>query len=82
MGHGGSYITSFSHTTILYGSTHKRISEYTTFYLSSQPETNSNSIHTIVTNKVTFSLDLQTIENYVKNTNHIEAEGAEIPHLP
>ena len=28
----------------------------------------------IVTNKVIFSLDLQTVENYIKNTNQIEAD--------
>jgi len=30
-------ITSFSHTTILYGSAHKKISEYTTSALNSKP---------------------------------------------
>ena len=35
----------------------------------------------IVTNKVTFSLDLQTIENYIKNTNCINMEGVDVPRL-
>jgi len=35
----------------------------------------------IVTNKVALILDLQTIENYVKNTNCINAEGVDIPQL-
>ena len=34
---------------------------------------------TIVTNKVASNLDLQTIENYMKNTNHIESVGVEVP---
>ena len=33
----------------------------------------------IVTNKVTSTLDLQTIENYIKNTNHISVEGVKVP---
>jgi len=37
---------------------------------------------TIVTNKVTSALDLQTIENYVKNANHIESTVVEISYLP
>ena len=36
----------------------------------------------IVTNKVTSSLDLQTIENYVKNANHINTNEIEVPRLP
>jgi len=35
----------------------------------------------IVTNKVALILDLQTIENYVKNTNCINAEGVDISQL-
>ena len=35
----------------------------------------------IITNKVAFSLDLQTIEKYVKNTNLIDMENVDIPHL-
>jgi len=37
---------------------------------------------TIITNKVTSSLELQTIENYIKDANHIKAEGVEVPYLP
>ena len=37
---------------------------------------------TIVTNKVTSLLDLQTIEKYVKNTNYIKADEVKVPHLP
>jgi len=37
---------------------------------------------TIITNKVSSLLDLQTIENYVKNANCIKAEGVEVPYLP
>jgi len=33
----------------------------------------------IVTNKVTSTLDLQTIENYIKNTNCINAERVKVP---
>ena len=36
----------------------------------------------IVTNKVVSPLDLQTIEKYVKNTNHIIANSVEVPCLP
>ena len=36
---------------------------------------------TIVTNKVASTLELQTIENYVKNANHINAEGVKTPRL-
>jgi len=28
------------------------------------------------------SLELQTIEDYIKNANHIKAEGVENPYLP
>ena len=37
---------------------------------------------TIIMNKITSTLDLQTIKNYIKNANCIEAEGVEVPHLP
>jgi len=37
---------------------------------------------TIIMNKITSTLDLQTIKNYMKNTNCIEAEGVEVSHLP
>ena len=37
---------------------------------------------TIITNKVASSLELQTIENYIKDANYIKAEGVEVPHLP
>ena len=37
---------------------------------------------TIVTNKVISSSDLQTIENYVKNTNHIDVEEVKVSYLP
>jgi len=40
----------------------------------------TNSI-IIVTNKVTLSLDLQTIENYIKNINHINTDGIKVPRL-
>ena len=36
----------------------------------------------IVTNKVVFLLDLQTIKKYVKNSNNIDAEKVKVPHLP
>ena len=36
----------------------------------------------IITNKVTLTLELQMIENYVKNANHINTEGVETPRLP
>jgi len=35
----------------------------------------------IVTNKITFLLDLSTIENYVKNIEHINSEDIETSHL-
>ena len=34
---------------------------------------------TIITNKVTVSLDLQTIERYVKNTNQINSDNVKTP---
>ena len=37
---------------------------------------------TIVINGVTVSLDLQTIERYVKNTNHIDSDNVKTPQLP
>ena len=37
---------------------------------------------TIVTNKVTSALNLQTIENYVKNANYIESTVVEVSYLP
>ena len=37
---------------------------------------------TIVTNKVTSTLDLQTIENYMKNANCIVAKEVEVSYLP
>jgi len=37
---------------------------------------------TIVTNKVTSLLDFQTVEKYVKNTNHIEVNKVKVPCLP
>ena len=37
---------------------------------------------TIVTNKIASPLDLQTIENYIKSTNCIEAKEVEVPCLP
>ena len=37
---------------------------------------------TIVTNKVISALELQTIENYIKNINYIKAEGVEALLLP
>ena len=37
---------------------------------------------TIVTNKVASSLNLQTIEKYVKNTNHIDFDKVNISYLP
>ena len=36
---------------------------------------------TIITNKVAFILDLQTIEKYIKSTNHIEVDGVEVLRL-
>ena len=36
----------------------------------------------IMTNKVTSFLDLQIIENYIKNTNYINANGVKVPRLP
>ena len=36
----------------------------------------------IVTNKVASTLDLQTIENYMKNANYINTEGVDISQLP
>ena len=36
----------------------------------------------IVTNKIISDLKLQTIERYIKNMNHIEAEGVDVPQLP
>ena len=36
---------------------------------------------TIVTNKVTLLLDLQTIENYIKNTNYIKVDNVKVPQL-
>jgi len=36
----------------------------------------------IMTNKVTSSLDLQMIKNYVKNTNYISTDKVEVPRLP
>ena len=41
-----------------------------------------NSSITIITNKVALALELQTIENYIKNTNYIETKGVEVPQLP
>ena len=35
----------------------------------------------IVTNKIASSLDLQTVENYIKNTNQIEADNVESLYL-
>jgi len=35
----------------------------------------------IVTNKIASPLDLQTIENYIKNANHIEVDNVKFPHL-
>ena len=37
---------------------------------------------TIVINGVTVSLDLQTIERYVNNTNHIDSDNVKTPQLP
>ena len=37
---------------------------------------------TIVTNKVVSSLDLQTINKYVKNVNHINSDSVDILYLP
>jgi len=34
---------------------------------------------TIITNKFVLALDLQTIENYIKNTNSIKAKGVKVP---
>ena len=36
----------------------------------------------ITMNKVTFLSDLQTIENYVKNAEHINSNEVDVPHLP
>ena len=36
---------------------------------------------TIITNKIALASDLQTIENYVKNTNHIESAEIEVFYL-
>jgi len=36
----------------------------------------------IVTNKVTSSLNLQTIKKYVKNTNFIDSDNINTPYLP
>ena len=36
----------------------------------------------IVTNKVAALLDLQTIKQYIKNANKIEADNVEAPYLP
>jgi len=36
----------------------------------------------IITNKVTSSLDLQTIKRYVKNVNHIDVDKVKVPRLP
>ena len=36
---------------------------------------------TIITNKVASTLDLQTIEKYIKSTNHIEVDGVEVLRL-
>ena len=41
-----------------------------------------NSGIVVATNKVAVSLDLQTIEQYVKNVNNIEAKNVEAPRLP
>ena len=35
----------------------------------------------VVTNKVTSTLDLQTIENYIKNVNCIKADGIGVSYL-
>ena len=35
----------------------------------------------IVTNKIASPLDLQTIENYIKNANQIEVDNVEFPHF-
>ena len=36
----------------------------------------------IVTKKVASSLNLQIVENYIKNVEHINSEDVETPHLP
>jgi len=36
----------------------------------------------IITNKITLSLNLQTIEKYVKNINQINSDSVETPQLP
>ena len=36
----------------------------------------------ITTNKVVSTLDLQTIERYIKNVNNIELNQVEVPRLP
>ena len=42
----------------------------------------SNGIIIIITNKVISTLELQIIENYVKNTNHINVDKVKISRLP
>jgi len=37
---------------------------------------------TIVTNKVAMPLDLQVIENYIKNVENINSEDIKAPRLP
>ena len=37
---------------------------------------------TIVTNKITSSLNLQTIKKYIKNANYIEADEVKVSYLP
>ena len=36
----------------------------------------------IIISKVTSPSDLQTIENYVKNAEHINSNEVDVPHLP
>ena len=36
----------------------------------------------IITNKMAFSLDLQTIERYVENADYINLDNIEMPYLP
>ena len=36
----------------------------------------------IITNKVAFPLNLQTIEKYIKNSNHIDVEKVKVSYLP
>ena len=50
---------------------------YNGWFFCSKP----NSI-IIVTNKVVSPLDFQTIERYVKNTNHIDVDKVEVLRLP